>query len=107
MAHRARIRSPGMWTPLSVFYAVELELLDQAQFTSPDFDNGGVWAPSSAVVVGGSGIDVTGTFAASGTTTLSGATTMSGAVTASGAWTFSNTVALSSASKTTVERATV
>lgn len=66
-----------MWTALSVLYAAELELLDAAQFSSPDFDAGGTWAPSDPVIVGGDGIHVTGLLLADNLTgTITGTVTV-------------------------------
>jgi hypothetical protein len=40
--------------------------LDQKTFKSINGEEGGVWAPSSAIVIGGQGLQVTGTFLATG-----------------------------------------
>lgn len=60
MAHFVRIRPSGFWTIASTVDPAEWEALDENQFKSINGDDGGSWAPSSPIVVGGSGINVTG-----------------------------------------------
>ncbi len=60
MAHNAYIRALGVWNATSVALSSELATLDLRQFQAVNGDLGGVWAPSSAITVGGSGLAVTG-----------------------------------------------
>lgn len=67
MAHHARIRAPGLWLTGTALDPSELEAFDLSQFRSIDGDVGGSWAPSSGIVIGGSGLSVTTTLLTSGT----------------------------------------
>jgi hypothetical protein len=60
MAHNAYIRALGVWNATSVALSSELATLDLRQFQAVNGDLGGVWAPSSAITIGGSGLAVTG-----------------------------------------------
>lgn len=63
MAHNAYIRNgvgSGAW--VTVVTDDEFELFDARQFQSINGDLGGTWAPSSPIVIGGSGIDIEGAF---------------------------------------------
>lgn len=53
------------WGASPVVTAAEFFHLDQKTFKSPNFAEGGTYAPSSPVVVGGDGMDITGPFEAS------------------------------------------
>lgn len=85
MAHNTRIRSAGLWILDSTIEPEELELLDQAQYEAINGDDGGTWAPSAVITIGGSGLTVTGparlsdviaaTWNAGGTATFTGAAT--------------------------------
>lgn len=77
MAHNTRIRTAGNWTTNSTVLQAEFEALDQAQFEAINGDDGGTWAPSAAIIIGGSGLQVTGDFASSGAFEHSGAGTAS------------------------------
>ncbi len=59
MAHNARIRTVGTWT--GVVTPTEWDTFDQRFFASINGDDGGVWAPSSAInFLGSQGITVSG-----------------------------------------------
>lgn len=60
MAHNARIRPSGFWTLGSVISPAEMEALDEAQFEALNADDGGVWAPTDEIIIGGAGLHVTG-----------------------------------------------
>lgn len=60
MAHHTRVRAPGLWTDFSVLLAAEMEEFDEDQYNSVNGDDGGTWAPSAAIIIGGSGMHVTG-----------------------------------------------
>lgn len=66
MAHNTRIRpNLAAWSPGPVTGA-EFDAMDQGQFEAINGDDGGVWAPSSTIVIGGSGVQMTGTFETNG-----------------------------------------
>lgn len=48
----------------------ELDQLDQNAFASINGDDGGVWAPANAIIIGGQGLEVAGQFYASGNATI-------------------------------------
>lgn len=58
MAHNSLIRAS--WIALSDLQAAEMQLFDVAQFKSINGDDGGTWAPSARIIIGGSGIRMTG-----------------------------------------------
>src|SRR5262245_41008030 len=60
MSHHTRIRPIGMWTDFSVLLASEMAAFDDHQYNSINGDDGGTWAPSSPITVGGSGMHITG-----------------------------------------------
>lgn len=60
MAHNARIRPAGTWFTGTPITQDEMEAFDLAQFQAINGDLGGTWAPSSQIVIGGSGLHVTG-----------------------------------------------
>lgn len=60
MAHNALIRPGGVWNTLSAVTKLEWETFDLRQFQSINGDLGGTWAPSSQIIIGGSGLRVTG-----------------------------------------------
>lgn len=60
MAHNAYIRALGVWPATSVLTSTETATFDLRQFQAVNGDLGGVWAPSSAITIGGSGLAVTG-----------------------------------------------
>lgn len=116
MAHFTRVRDTGMWT-VGVLTPAELETFDAHQFAAVNGDTGGTWAPSSQIVIGGSGLQVTGAFSAIGNTafgsseysehTFTGtarfvAASFSGSSTFSGLSTFNANVVLGDASADTL-----
>lgn len=64
MAHNARIRVMGQWVAVTAIDPDELETFDLRQYESINGDLGGTWAPADVIVIGGSGLDVTGAFSA-------------------------------------------
>jgi hypothetical protein len=64
MTHRTRIRPNfAAWSLGSAVLQSEYDAFDAAQFSSPDFDAGGIWLPSGKIIIGGtSGLDVTAPF---------------------------------------------
>ncbi len=58
--HNSYTRAGGMWAPFTVVLAAELADLDAKTFKAANFDDGGTWAPSSVITIGGQGINVTG-----------------------------------------------
>lgn len=73
MPHNALIRPGGVWISLSNVTQAEWEAFDLRQFQSINGDLGGTWAPSSAIIIGGSGMHLTGAVIADDLT-LSGLT---------------------------------
>ena len=60
MAHHGYIRgSAAAWIPGPVL-STELWAFDQAQYRAINGDEGGTWAPSAQIIIGGSGLYVTG-----------------------------------------------
>lgn len=66
MAHLTRVRAPGMWTLNSNLLSTECEAFDSRIYKAVNGDDGGVWAPSSAIEIGGAGISITGAAAFTG-----------------------------------------
>ncbi len=64
MAHNSRIRAPGLWVLGSVIDPAEMEAFDAAQYAEINGDAGGTWAPAAAIIIGGNGLHVTGSFTA-------------------------------------------
>lgn len=60
MAHFSRIRAFGLWVLNSVLLPAEVEALDANQSKAVNGDEGGVWAPSAQIEIGGSGTKTTG-----------------------------------------------
>ncbi len=60
MAHFDYIRPGAVWAALSVLTSNEEHLFDVHQFKSINGDDGGTWAPAAPIVIGGSGLHVTG-----------------------------------------------
>lgn len=76
MAHGSYIRgSFGAWAPGTTVTQGEFWTIDQAVFEAINGDYGGVWAPSVAIEIGGSGLLLSGAnHELSGTLTSSGGT---------------------------------
>jgi hypothetical protein len=68
MAHRTRIRATlAAWALNSAILPSEIDALDAAQFAAIDGDAGGLWTPSSKIVLAGAnGLDVAAPFRALG-----------------------------------------
>ncbi|MEJ7728228.1 MAG: hypothetical protein WKG00_03350 [Polyangiaceae bacterium] len=61
MSHFARIRANlAAWALGSTVSSAEFDALDVGRFKSINGDDGGTWAPTAAIVVGGAGVNVTG-----------------------------------------------
>jgi hypothetical protein len=60
MAHNSRIRAPGTWASLTTVSPSEFELFDTYTFEAINGDDGGTWAPSAQIIIGGLGLSVTG-----------------------------------------------
>jgi len=61
MAHNTRIRPDlAAWAPNSVVTPEEFNALDQGQFEAINGDDGGLWVPSSPIIIGGAGQRVIG-----------------------------------------------
>jgi len=63
MAHFSYTRTGGLWGPNGVDTITEadLESFEQKMFKAINGDEGGAWSPSSAIAIGGSGVDLQGT----------------------------------------------
>lgn len=74
MAHHSYTRVGGNWTDgVDTLTAADLEDFEQKIFESINGDEGGTWAPSGTVVIGGSGVDLQGAnHVLSGTLTVDG-----------------------------------
>ncbi|MEI9950614.1 MAG: hypothetical protein WDO74_16960 [Pseudomonadota bacterium] len=71
MAHNTRIRpNLAAWTPFSAVLPSEFAAFDESQFHSINGDEGGLWLPSSKIILGGAGLDVTGPFRSLGASGL-------------------------------------
>lgn len=60
MSHNSRLRAPTFWVLDSPVTPAEFEAFDLAQFEAINGDQGGTWAPAAAIVIGGAGLQVTG-----------------------------------------------
>jgi hypothetical protein len=60
MAHNSRIRAPGTWVSLTTVSPSEFEAFDAYTFSAINGDDGGTWAPTDPIVIGGDGLSVTG-----------------------------------------------
>lgn len=61
MSNNVRVRPVGFWTFNSAVAPAEFELID-SQLAASISGTGGTYAPTSVVTIGGSGVDITGTF---------------------------------------------
>ena len=59
MAAFSYVRPGGIWSAGIPVLHGELTQLDQDHFKAPNFAEGGTYAPSSAVILGGAGLNVT------------------------------------------------
>ena len=66
MANFTRVRSTGMWT-VSVLTPEEMEKFDANLAKAPNFVDGGTYAPTTAITIGGQGFYLTGPFETEGT----------------------------------------
>lgn len=67
MANNLFIRSGGVWLSLTRLTSDELRRIDLAQKKAINGEDGGTWAPTTEIVLGGSGLRVTGALKAGGT----------------------------------------
>ena len=58
MAHFVYVRAAGVWNPLTDLLSSEMATFDAHQYAAINGDGGGSWAPSSAIVIGGSGLQL-------------------------------------------------
>lgn len=58
MAHLVKVHSS--WSGVTDLLPVDLEALDANLFVAVNGDDGGTWAPSAVITIGGSGLTVTG-----------------------------------------------
>lgn len=58
MAHNARVRPS--WAGTTALLPSELEALDEALFKALNADDGGAWAPTDPIEIGGAGVDLQG-----------------------------------------------
>lgn|SRR5512138_141911 len=86
-----RNRASGLWVPNTVIDPGELELWDQQISDAIDGAEGGAYAPSNPIEIGGAGVELggplvaNGDFNATGSATFDGATSFTLAVTFDGA----------------------
>lgn len=99
MAHNALIRANlAAWATGTVVTPAEFWAFDQAQFASINGDDGGTWAPSAAIIIGGSGLNTTGDLDIDGDVNVDAASTVTwqsgsaitGAIDATAGITFNN-----------------
>lgn len=62
MSHNTRVRLFGLWVGVGPLLNAELEKFDAQGYGSVNGDEGGTWAPSNVIIVGGQGLNVTGVF---------------------------------------------
>ena len=74
MAHFLNIQTGGIWTDGTAVTAAKFELIDSQLFKAINGDEGGTWAPSSAIIIGGSGLTVSATLTASSLAVSNGIT---------------------------------
>lgn len=84
MAHFPRIRAFGFWTDGGALLASEMELFDAHQSKAINGDEGGAYAPSSVIEIGGSGEKITGPFWSTGTFRVDGLADLKGGATITG-----------------------
>ena len=75
MSHNTRTRDDLAAWGSGAVSPTEFENLDANAYKSINGDDGGVWAPSSQIEIGGSGILMSGPFVADGTSTFNGQVT--------------------------------
>lgn len=67
MAHNTLVRAGlAAWGADATITAAELWAIDQACESAINGDDGGTWAPTDPIILGGSGLQVTGDFSATG-----------------------------------------
>lgn len=78
MAHFNRVRTSGLWVSSSVLLPAEMEAFDANQSKAVNGDEGGVWAPSDPIEIGGDGLKVTGACVVTSEAQLQGGATITG-----------------------------
>jgi len=58
MAGFDRVRAPGMWLALSQLTDDEMEVFDDHQSAALNARDGGAWAPTSRIIIGGEGLHI-------------------------------------------------
>jgi len=58
-----RVRAPGTWLALSQLDAAEMEVFDAHQSKALNAEEGGTWAPTSRIILGGDGLEMRATLA--------------------------------------------
>lgn len=66
MSHFGYTRAAGVWAPFTVARASELASLDAKTYKAINGDEGGTWAPSSPIWIGGQGVYMNGPLKAYG-----------------------------------------
>jgi hypothetical protein len=64
MAHFDYIKPGGVWGLLSLLSSAIMQEIDRRIYKTINGDEGGVWAPSSMIIIGGQGLGVSGPFGA-------------------------------------------
>lgn len=62
MSHFGYTRPAGVWAPLTVGRASELASLDAKTYKAINGDEGGTWAPTDPIIIGGGGVEVDAPF---------------------------------------------
>jgi hypothetical protein len=88
-----RNRAAGLWVPNTVIDPGELELWDQQISDAIDGAEGGAYAPSNPIEIGGAGVDISGPLVASGDFNATGSATFDGATSFTLAVTFDGATA--------------
>src|SRR5690348_4618315 len=71
MGHFDFTRPGGVWSGSAIVATSDMEDLDSKTERAINGDEGGTWAPTSPIVIGGSGAELTGPTTISGEATIS------------------------------------
>jgi cytoskeletal protein CcmA (bactofilin family) len=96
MAAFTRIRAFGLWVAGGALLASEMELFDAHQEKALNAAEGGVWAPTSVIEIGGQGIKITGSFWSTGAFRVDGTADLNGNLEVSGTSALSGAVSMQS-----------
>ena len=58
--HFQYVRPGGLWGLFTLLTSAAMQLIDQQLFKAINGDDGGTWAPTSVITLGGAGVHVTG-----------------------------------------------